>query len=352
MMKKYLFLTFLAALIFGSCENEAFGPVLLDPAGAPTITAPASTSIVITAANENDAFPTFTWTAADFGYDAGVTYSLELDKAGNNFQSPVTVGSTDRLELTGITLAKINTILAAANYPGGEEANVEFRISALLKSLASSNNGVDTVYSAPVTLKITPYEVVIIYPKIHIPGNYQGWNPADDITVIYSAKFDSKYEGFINFPNPATEFKYTEGPNWDNNWGDDGANGSLEKNGANLLAADAGVYKLFVNLNDKTHTYAKTDWGLIGSATPDGWNSDQNLIYDAVNNKLSITLDLTAGEIKFRANDDWAINFGDDGGDKKLEYGGANIPVAVAGNYTIDLLLFNAAIFKYKITKN
>jgi starch-binding outer membrane protein SusE/F len=75
------------------------------------------------------------------------------------------------------------------------------------------------------------------------------------------------------------------------------------------------------------------------------------MTYDAVENALVITTNLVVGEIKFRANDDWAINFGDDGNNKTLEYGGANIPVAEAGNYTIKLKL-NAAKYKYTITKN
>ena len=75
------------------------------------------------------------------------------------------------------------------------------------------------------------------------------------------------------------------------------------------------------------------------------------MTYDPVANKWTITLNLVAGEIKFRANDDWAINFGDDGANKALEYGGANIAVAEDGNYTIDLIL-SGAVYTYKIKKN
>jgi hypothetical protein len=111
------------------------------------------------------------------------------------------------------------------------------------------------------------------------------------------------------------------------------------------------MHRLNVDLNSLTYTVASTNWGLIGSATPDGWNSDQNMTYDDVNNKLTITLDLVAGDIKFRANDDWGVNLGDDGANKAMEYGGANIAIAEAGNYTIDLLL-DRAIYSYKIKKN
>jgi hypothetical protein len=44
------------------------------------------------------------------------------------------------------------------------------------------------------------------------------------------------------------------------------------------------------------------------------------------------SLGLTTGELKFRLDNSWATNFGDDG--KSLDAGGSNIAVT-AGDYTI-----------------
>ena len=82
------------------------------------------------------------------------------------------------------------------------------------------------------------------------------------------------------------------------------------------------------------------NWGMIGSATAattggDGWASDVNLDYSLTTKKYSITIDLAVGEIKFRLDDAWATNFGDDGNNLTLESGGSNIPIQIAGNYTI-----------------
>jgi hypothetical protein len=63
------------------------------------------------------------------------------------------------------------------------------------------------------------------------------------------------------------------------------------------------------------------------------------------------TLDLVQGEMKFRANNDWAVNLGDNDANRSLEYGGANIAVAESGNYTIELNL-GSAVYTYKLTKN
>ncbi len=104
------------------------------------------------------------------------------------------------------------------------------------------------------------------------------------------------------------------------------------------------------NVNALTISLTKTeDWGLIGSATPDGWNSDQNMFYNGQRKMWEITLDLVVGEFKFRANDAWDTNYGDNGGDGTLEAGGANIAVTEAGSYTIR---FDPVALTYTVVKN
>lgn len=79
------------------------------------------------------------------------------------------------------------------------------------------------------------------------------------------------------------------------------------------------------------------NWGVVGSATPNGWNGpDIPLTYDANSNTWSVVVTLTDGEIKFRNNNDWSANYGDNGADGTLEANGSNIIVA-AGNYLITL---------------
>jgi hypothetical protein len=51
------------------------------------------------------------------------------------------------------------------------------------------------------------------------------------------------------------------------------------------------------------------------------------------NSTYSISLGLTTGELKFRLDNSWATNFGDDGNNLSLDAGGSNIAVT-AGDYT------------------
>jgi len=189
------------------------------------------------------------------------------------------------------------------------------------------------------------------YTLLYVPGSYQGWDPSNVGTVLASVLNDGNFEGYLYFPDANTEFKFCTGPNWDNNYGDDGADGTLEQNGANIVAADAGYYKINVDLNNMTYTKMNTYWGVIGSATAGGWDSDQDMTYDAENEVWKATLDLTEGEIKFRANDGWDLNYGDDGNNGILEQNGANIAIPEAGSYVITMKL-GAPDYTYTVVRN
>jgi len=196
-----------------------------------------------------------------------------------------------------------------------------------------------------------PPKSVRSYPMLYVPGSYQGWDPAKTTTVLKSVASDNKFEGYLNFADANTEFKFCQNPDWTVNWGDDGANGTLEPAGANIKAADPGYYKLNVDINALTYTMVKTTWGIIGSATPDGWNSDKPMTYDATNDVWTIVINLTIGEVKFRANSGWDINYGDDGANGILEAGGANIAVPAAGEYKVTMKL-GAPDYTYTIVLN
>ena len=342
-MRKLVYIVLAGIMIMASCKKET-GPVLLDNPTAPVLTAPsANAQLVLLEADAAD-IVTFTWTAADYGFQAGVTYTLQYDKAGNGFENPVALATTNDLTVD-IPVETLNGAMLGAELPDGVVTNIELRVRATVSEF------VDNIYSSVVTVGINPYLVKVVYPQLQVPGNYQGWDPSNDNTVIFSKLSDDKYEGYIYFTEAATEFKYTVGHDWGVNYGDDGNDGTLDKNGANIPAAGPALYKLNVDLVKLTHSYTMTDWGLIGSATPGGWDTDTNMTLDVATRILSITIDLVVGDIKFRANDAWAINLGDNGANGSCEYDGANIAIAEAGNYTITLDL-SQAVYKYKIKKN
>ena len=80
----------------------------------------------------------------------------------------------------------------------------------------------------------------------------------------------------------------------------------------------------------------QSDWGLVGNATPNGWDGPDLEMYQIGAQEFAIYAELGSGEMKFRFNEDWGVNYGDNGADGTLESGGANIVVS-AGTYYIEM---------------
>jgi len=151
-----------------------------------------------------------------------------------------------------------------------------------------------------------------------------------------------------------------------NNWGagDFGSAGgnNLGNGGANLQlgAQTAGVYLIRANTVNMTWSnYKINTWGIVGDATPGGWGASTPMTFNAADGSWAITANLTTGEFKFRANNDWAVNFGDNNvpannvfRDNKPDYDGTNIPITASGNYTIVLNIGIAGNYNYTLRKN
>ena len=163
--------------------------------------------------------------------------------------------------------------------------------------------------------------------------------------------------------------KFRANDAWDLNWG--GADGALVVNGDNI-AVTAGNYRIYVNLNDPANPvyelvagmYGKDEpvgggttepepepeptpfvgWGLIGGFN--GWGGDLALTSDGTYYVVKgVELE---GELKFRKDADWAVNFGLAEGAEfvaneeiAMAQDGANINVP-AGTYDVYLDEANA----------
>jgi hypothetical protein len=151
------------------------------------------------------------------------------------------------------------------------------------------------------------------------------------------------------------EIKIRFNNDWGVNYGDDGANGSLEAGGANIAIATDGFYLVTFNqkeLKVKIETFKV--YGIVGSATANGWGGPDTKFRPDFGNEgvwFINNISLTAGEVKFRLNDDWGVNYGDDGANGSLEAGGANIAVS-AGVYNVKLDFRNPNAPTYTLIKN
>lgn len=223
----------------------------------------------------------------------------------------------------------------------GVEVDGDTSLEGLLTTTAPQAGKIEKAGMYKMTLNMMDYtyklEELNFEEYIYIPGNHQGWSPAT-APRLYGANFDGYYSGFSCLDGG---FKFTKGPDWafgEYNWGSFTSHpeGFTGEGGGDITCTVKDFYFIEANVAEGTLKATPTTWGIIGDATANGWDSDQDMTWNAEKHCWCATITLTDGTIKFRANDGWDINFG--GNPNNLSAGGDNIPVT-AGTYDIDLYL-------------
>ncbi|MDB5018959.1 MAG: hypothetical protein JWQ28_86 [Pedobacter sp.] len=325
----------LIAVSLWSCKKDE-DKVVANVSAAGTLAA-SNTTVALSTQDAAKTAVTFTFPQATVtGYQVPVTSTLQFDLKGNNFVTAKEMVTTATTYST--TVADLNKMMLSLGATIGKPAELEVR----LKSAAAANL---PTYSNVITLSGTPY---LASAWIYVPGAYQGWKPETADSLI-SLTGNGIYVGVIAFTEGNFGFKVTPAKKWDVAFGDAGG-GKISTSGGDFSAPSAGLKTLTVDLNANTWKIEDTiGWGVIGDATPGGWNADTDMkaINDGKGN-YQVKLDLVVGEIKFRFADAWDVNLG--GADGKLvDKDGPNIKVATAGNYTITL---NPEAKTYILTKN
>ncbi|MEM1324707.1 MAG: SusF/SusE family outer membrane protein [Bacteroidota bacterium] len=279
------------------------------------------------------------WTDIDWGAAEGTgisqlsgTLSLkevdaELDDNGEKISETLVRGANENVKLDGTVLDEGDNYYKVIFNDETFDYTVEFQES-------TGNTG--------------PLYETIGLIGFATTGNDDGWADGADITMYSTDLVNYSIAAFLY----TGDVKFRADGAWDNNWGGtDFPAGAAVAGGDNIpVPADSTYYVTFTDGDEPMYTFTEvTSVGLIGSATPEGWDADQDMTRSLENpNMWSITLDLTGGnEIKFRANDAWDINWGGSAG--SVVPGGDNIVVAEDGNYTVT---FNGATLMYTVTKN
>lgn len=291
-----------------------------------------------------------TWSEADFGTPTEITYTIEIDKTGDEFDTPYVVTSTTNTFVT-INSEELNGAALAVGLTPFSQEGIDIRIKARI--------GTDTneSYSNTIVYLITSYSTDL--PKLAVPGNHQGWSDANNFEsaprIAASGFGQTDYEGYMWLDG---EFKFLA-PNgatfaWGNtDYGDNGDfSGILAETGESNCSAIAGFYRVRANTTDLTYTTTAVSWGIIGAATPTGWDSDTDLTYNPTTKKLEIaSIALVPGNFKFRGNNAWSNGFdlGTVNADGYLVDGGDLTFSGAAGNYKVILDLSNPRRYTYEL---
>ena len=325
----------------------------------------------LSAQTSNNIAERLVWNAPDFDAPTTVTYVVEMSINSDFSTIDMSSGDTSNNHL-GV---KVSSMLEFAETLGlDDDPNTTFsdgspnntgmvyaRVTAYAGTSSAGANQSSTV-SKTASMNIEVLENVGACAEATLStwglvgdavngwgGTNRGFSAGNDVPFLSNGQdgmfraVATLYDGY---------FKIRQDNAWGLNYGDNGADGTLEQNGDNI-AISAGHYIIDFDANNLTITVTKADtvWGVVGSATLNGWGSaeDVKLMPDPCNDGVYVVKDvvLTDGEIKFRQDDAWGVNLGDNGADGTTEANGANIAVS-AGTYDMILDTVNGT---YTLTK-
>ena len=178
------------------------------------------------------------------------------------------------------------------------------------------------------------YEISLAIEKLYTPGGANSWSQVDSDCL-----FTTDYVNYAGYAH-VSEFKFTSAPNWDGiNYGF-AEDGKLSTDGGagNITAPTPGFCFVQANIASLTYSISApvTTYGLIGGATPGGWDASTALTPSANEMVWEGDVAMKGGEYKFRANDAWDINLG--GSLDNLTQDGSNLMFSEAeGTYHVVL---------------
>ncbi len=324
-----ILLLFTATAFLVACDNQDF--TVLNPNASTTLSL-STNDLTLLVDNAGQDVLTVSWTDPDYGFDAGASYNIIF-----------TYGANSKTISAGTALSKVfesvelNKLLLNLGLEGGVPTEVAVQVQAVLSETTVIDSNI-AMFTATTYLDVL--DLSTIWGVVG-SATTNGWNGPD--MPFYQTSDPNVIVAYVTLTDG--EIKFRSNNAWDLNYGDDGLDGTLDQNGANIPVS-AGTYKITFNTAALTYTIEAYSWGLVGSATPNGWGGpDLPFEYDSYSDTWKAVVTLADGEIKIRFNNDWTLNYGDDGADGTLESGGANIAVT-AGNY---LVTFDLNALQYTI---
>ncbi|MBS1680134.1 MAG: SusE domain-containing protein [Bacteroidetes bacterium] len=330
-----------------------------------TFTATASaTSVSVAAADSLSDALTFTWT--DPKYSVGLSktvFTIMVDSAGKNFVNMTSKTFTN--VLTGAFTGKeINEIAVKLGGIAGQPMTLDMKVMASLENSGAPQE------SSVVQVSVTPFSslslsadsltVVCTAANAGDKGSEFTWTPAFqgfNGPVTYQLQYAKTKTNFAS-PTSVSQTSFSKVfTKLDLNkiTGAVGyAPGTQDTVDFRIQATNGAGKVMYSNTVTMVISsfVAYNSIGIIGDGTPGGWGTDTDMYRaDPINDPAAwtVTLYLTGGKsAKFRADDDWANNWGDTAFPSGTgSSGGQNIPISNSGYYQVN---FNAGTGAYSFT--
>ncbi len=175
-----------------------------------------------------------------------------------------------------------------------------------------------------------------------------GWD--NDTNMVQHP--DSAHLWSLDITLAKGEAKFRQDDAWTINWGADSyPTGIGTQGGPNIPIPGGGLFHVDFNSTTGAYNFLHTaDIGILGDATPGGWDNDTDMYRDAADtNQYYITMNLGLGKCKFRQNNTWDVNWGGAFPSGTAVPGGSDISIPKAGEYVVK---FNKSTLEYSFVEN
>lgn len=310
MMKNIYIIAFVLGIFsLSACEKDETKAYVSENPGASTIQSmPAFTDFSLDkAGNELN----FSWTAADFGFPASITYTLQIDSATKNFSSPINILTAGSLS-GSVTVGEFNKAILDAGY---EEYDTEHAMEARIK--ATVNPLIDPVYSAAAAFNVVPYATE--FPPVYMCGAATGgWDWTKGVEMRSSAP--KVYQTIAYFLN-GEAFRFFAQPDWaptsynypyfSNGTVDEKLEDAQDGDNNFKVIGETGYYDITVDLKNLTVTMTAVDEPVMymTGAALGGWDWTTNFVQMTwiSNGIFEATTEFINGEaFRFFAQADWS----------------------------------------------
>ncbi|WP_312923535.1 SusE domain-containing protein [Empedobacter brevis] len=342
---KYISLACASVFALSACNDDE-DIITLDPSTfvAPKLEDPTSNSLILLEENAAETAMTFKWSATEYGANTPAKYEVQIDKKGDEFKNAVTLISTTETSYA-ITVKDLNTTATELGLQPEKGEDLEYRIVSTIGSVKSQ-----ALISNIQTINVKIY-IPKSDPVLYLVGGIQkyydktNWTPTDGLKMRYIGDGTTKlFEAYIKVgKDDGIKFiGQNDGWNPDNYGSIDGVqNGKLENSGSSSDVTIAknegdGFYYIQVDIDKLTYKFVKMNWGVIGDATADGWNSETAMTYNFTDNVFELSTKMKEGELKFRSKnsgnaiygEDWKFNIGNQTPYSAFDTGAPNFKVS------------------------
>ncbi|MBG0857968.1 MAG: SusE domain-containing protein [Bacteroidales bacterium] len=321
MKKISLIILMFVTLFLSACEKDKENVRLPDTITANTLNNLSASSFVLLMDDAANQFQSFAWSEVDFGFQAVITYTVQVDKKSNNFSAPSDVVSVTNGTTGSIKIGDFNKILLDAELNPEEAVALQFRVKATIHTTVAP------VYSNIVEATVTPYATV--FPPIYMCGEAVGgwnWNLYTYKELRSSAPSIYETVAYFNNTGQYAYFRFFKQTNWDPvSWNYPYFTGTVSNLFEGQTDGDknfkfigtSGYYKITVNMKTKSvsmEAVAEPQMFMTGSGVGTGawgWNAGEYVQMTWLSNGIfrATAGFINGGAFRFFAQTGWATSY-------------------------------------------